>query len=433
MNVLIIGSGGREHALAWKLAGEPGVDAVTCAPGNAGMAGIAKLVQADVADVAALLDVALRERADLTVVGPELPLDRGIVDLFRAKGLRILGPSRAAAQLECSKVFAKAFMARHGIPTARYRVCDDPAAAHALIASGELGFPVVVKADGLAAGKGVVVASDAAVGHAAVRMAMEERHFGAAGARVVIEECLTGREVSFFALCDGTRALPLMTAQDHKRVFDNDVGPNTGGMGAFAPSPLVNAALAHRIMREIVEPVITGFRLEGVEYRGFLYAGLMLTGDGPKVIEFNVRFGDPEAQVVIPKIAGELTPHLIAAADGALGPEPPEFSPEKYVGVVLASSGYPGPAVLGLAISGLEETVTLDDVLVFHSGTREAMIDGERRVVTAGGRVLTVVGRGAGYVDAIARAYDAVSRLSFEGMHYRRDVGATAVSMRTSS
>jgi len=423
MNVLVVGGGGREHALAWKLVSERSVASVVCAPGNPGTAAIAHNVSISPTDVSDLAAFAERERIDLTVVGPELPLDRGIVDLFRARGLRIFGPSRAAAQLECSKVFAKTFMARHGIPTARYRVCDDPIDAHAIVASGGLGFPVVVKADGLAAGKGVVVAPDRASADRAVREAMEEQLFGTAGTRVVLEECLDGPEVSFFAMCDGTRASALMSAQDHKRVFDRDEGPNTGGMGAFTPSPLVDAAMQGRIMREIVEPVIAGLAAEATPYRGFLYVGLMLTCDGPKVIEFNVRFGDPEAQVVIPMIADDLAPRLAAAADGELDRSAIAFRPEPHVGVVLASGGYPASAPVGLPVHGLDAAEAEDGVLVFHAGTAAR----DREIVTAGGRVLTVVGRGSTYEDAIARAYAGVSRISFDGMHYRRDIGQKAL------
>jgi phosphoribosylamine--glycine ligase len=426
MNILVVGGGGREHALAWKLAGEADAGRVLCAPGNAGIAGVARVAEISAANPEALASLAEQEHIDLTVVGPEIPLDRGIADLFRSRGLRIFGPSRAAAQLECSKVFAKAFMARHGIPSARYRVCDSAEAARAVIRSGELGMPVVVKADGLAAGKGVVVAPTREEADLAVSAAMEQRQFGDAGARVVLEECLAGPEVSFFALCDGMRATPLMSAQDHKRVFDNDEGPNTGGMGAFAPSPLVDAALEARVMREVVEPVVAGLRQEGHEYRGFLYAGLMLTCDGPKVIEFNVRFGDPEAQVVIPMIADELAPWLVAAADGSLPAGRPAFRTERHVGVVLASRGYPGSGPTGLPISGLDEAARLDDVLVFHAGT--ARRDGQ--IVTTGGRVLTVVGRGAGYEQAIQRAYDGVSEISFDGMHFRHDIGRKALTSR---
>jgi phosphoribosylamine--glycine ligase len=424
MKVLVVGGGGREHALAWKLARESGVDEVFAAPGNPGIARHARLAAVDAADCEGLLALATRERVDLTVVGPELPLARGLVDLFIASGLPIVGPTRAAAQLECSKVFAKTFMAKHGIPTARYRVCDDAPSAHALIARGELGFPVVVKADGLAAGKGVVVAHDRASADRAVDAAMKERQFGDAGARLVIEECLTGPEVSFFALCDGRRAVPLLTAQDHKRAFDHDEGPNTGGMGAFAPSALVDDALHARIMREIVQPVVDGLAADGHAYRGFLYAGLMLTCDGPKVIEFNVRFGDPEAQVVIPAVEGDLVPHLAAAAAGTLLGSSIQFSGRKHVGVVLASKGYPGSGPMGLPISGLDDAERLEDVLILHAGTRRA--GEEEAIVTAGGRVLTVVGRGATFEAAVARAYEGVSAISFDGMHYRRDIGLKA-------
>ena len=423
MRVLIVGAGGREHALAWKLRQESAVTHLLCAPGNAGIARVASLAMIDLSDPDALLALADRERIDLTVVGPELPLDRGVVDRFRASGRAILGPPRAAAQLECSKVFAKGFMARHGIPTARYRVCTSAHDARALVASGEFGFPVVVKADGLAAGKGVVVAANRAEADAAIRIAMEERQFGEAGARVVIEECLIGPEVSFFALCDGTCALAITSAQDHKRIFDDDRGPNTGGMGAFAPSPLLDAMMQQQIMREIVNPVLRGMRAEGTEYRGFLYAGLMLTCDGPTVIEFNVRFGDPEAQAVMPLLSGDLLPLLTAAAEGRIRDRHVALDAGVSVAVVLAAAGYPGPVVAGDVIHGLDDAEQLDGVTVFHAGT--ALKDD--RIVTAGGRVLTVVGTGSDYGHAIARAYDAVARISFEGMQYRRDIGAKAL------
>jgi phosphoribosylamine--glycine ligase len=441
MRVLVVGSGGREHALCWKLSAESGVSEVLCAPGNAGIAAVARLLPINPADVDGLAAAVVRERIDLTVVGPELPLDRGIADHFSSLGLPLFGPSRAAAQLECSKIFAKDFMARHGIPTARYRVCSTSAEARAVVESAELGFPLVVKADGLAAGKGVVVAADAGNALTAIAAAMDERQFGDAGSRLVLEECLVGPEVSFFALCDGTTAVPLMTAQDHKRIFDNDQGPNTGGMGAFAPSPLVDGALDAQIMREIVQPVIDGMRSDGHPYRGFLYAGLMLTCRGPKVIEFNVRFGDPEAQVVIPMMDGALAPILRAAAEGRLQ-KAPSFSPLKHVGVVLASAGYPASNTNGVPISGLEEAAAAEGVLVFHAGTAstpvaagcapesgaKAAFGRTHRTVTAGGRVLTVVGRGATYQDAIDRAYGAVAKIHFEGMQYRRDIGRKALT-----
>jgi phosphoribosylamine---glycine ligase len=423
MKILVVGGGGREHALVWTLGRNRSVSSVLCAPGNAGIARLARTVAVDAGDVDGLLGLAIREQVDLTVVGPELPLDRGIVDLFSSRGLPIFGPTAAAARLECSKVFAKDFMARQGIPTARYRVCDHAAAARAVLDRGELGYPVVVKADGLAAGKGVVIADDRAAADAAVAAAMDQRQFGAAGDRLVLEECLTGPEVSFFALSDGHRAIPVGTAQDHKRIFDDDQGPNTGGMGAFAPSPLVDPASSARIMREIVDPVIAGMTRDGHEYRGFLYVGLMLTCDGPKVIEFNVRFGDPEAQVVLPSLAGELAPALMSAARGELTTERIDVRKEKYVGVVLASQGYPQSGPSGLPIAGLESANGREGIMVFHAGTA-ARPDG--RVVTAGGRVMTVVASATTFEGAIEKAYDAVREIQFEGMQYRSDIGRKA-------
>jgi phosphoribosylamine--glycine ligase len=424
VKVLVVGAGGREHALAWRLSRESGVTALFCAPGNPGIAAVAELAPIDAGDPDALLAFAERASIDLTVIGPELPLDRGVVDRFRAAGRRVFGPPRAAAQLECSKVFAKGFMARHGIPTARYRVCASSAEARAIVASGEFGFPVVLKADGLAAGKGVVVASDREQADAAIRAAMDEHQFGAAGARLVIEECLEGPEVSFFALCDGTRAVPITSAQDHKRIFDDDRGPNTGGMGAFAPSPLLDASTQAAVMADIVDPVLRGMRDEGTEYRGFLYAGLMMTCAGPKVIEFNVRFGDPEAQAVLPLVDGELLPLLVAAADGDLGDRRVALKSGVSVGVVLASAGYPGPVTTGVPITGLYPASQMPGVTIFHSGTAL----GDKRIVTAGGRVLTVVGTGSTYQDAIVRAYQGASAIKFEGMQYRHDIGRKAIS-----
>ena len=428
MRILIVGAGGREHALAWRLSRDAQVSAVFSAPGNPGIAPIAPSIPVDPGDPDALLALSARESIDLTVVGPELPLDRGVVDRFRAAGRRILGPPRAAARLECSKVFAKGFMARHGIPTARYRVAESARDARAILASGEFGLPVVLKADGLAAGKGVVVAADAGEADAAVREAMDERRFGDAGARLVIEECLAGPEVSFFALCDGTRAIPIASAQDHKRIFDGDRGPNTGGMGAFAPSPLFDTALQAQVMREIVEPVLRGMRAEGTEYRGFLYAGLMLTCAGPKVIEYNVRFGDPEAQVVMPLVDGEFAPLLAAAADGDLRGAAVRLRDGASVGVVLAARGYPGAVETGAPIAGLEDAARVPGVQVFHAGT--AVRDG--RSVTSGGRVLTVVAAGSDHQDAIDRVYEAAALISFDGMQYRRDIGRKALHITNS-
>jgi len=423
MRVLIVGGGGREHALVWALARDPAVAGIVCAPGNAGMASLATCVPADVADRSTLLALAVAEQADLTIVGPELPLTTGVVDLFAANGRAIVGPTRAAAELESSKAFAKDFMARHRVPTARYRICDNPDAALATLASGEFGYPVVLKADGLAAGKGVVVAPDRQAAEMAVRAAMVEKRFGDAGARLVVEECLEGEEASFFVLTDGRAVVPLPSAQDHKRAFDHDRGPNTGGMGAFAPSPLVDLALTRRVLDAIVHPVIEGMRAEGREYRGFLYVGLMLTRDGPKVVEFNVRLGDPETQVVLPLVDSGLLPLLVQVAAGRLESTACAVRDGAAVGVVLASAGYPEKYEAGKPITGLDRAASMRDVIVFHAGTARRGDD----IVTAGGRVLTVVGLGGGYRQAIARAYEAAGAVSFEGRHMRRDIGQKAV------
>jgi phosphoribosylamine--glycine ligase len=420
MRILVVGSGGREHALCWTLSRDPGVE-VLAAPGNPGIAAVARLHPVAPTDGDGLLRLAQQERVDLTVVGPEAPLAAGLADRFADAGRLLLGPTRAAARLETSKAFAKVFMARHGVPTARCRICDTPAEARRALA--EFGVPVVVKADGLAAGKGVVVAGSLTDAEAAVDAALVERRFGEAGARLVIEECLVGREASFFVLADGERAVFLGTAEDHKRAFDEDRGPNTGGMGAFAPSPLVTPALRERIEREIVEPVLAGLRHEGTPFRGFLYVGLMLTGEGPRVVEFNVRLGDPEAQVVLPGLDEPLAPRLADAASGRLAAAPIRHARACHVGVVLASGGYPGPFERGKPIDGLAAAANRPDVLVFHAGT--AWRDGT--LVTDGGRVLTVVGRGPDFQSAMARAYDAAACIRFDGMHYRRDIGRKAL------
>jgi phosphoribosylamine--glycine ligase len=416
MNVLVVGGGGREHALVWRLTQDPDVAKVVCAPGNPGIAALADCFPVEVTDSEGLLALAEHANVSLTVVGPEAALDCGVADRFRAAGRAIVGPPRHAAALETSKVFSKHFMARTGIPTARFVVCDRAEEAMAAVAGEQFGFPVVVKADGLAGGKGVVVAGDRAEAEAAVRAAMIDRVFGQAGATLVIEECLTGPEVSFFALADGRRAMALGSAQDHKRIFDGDRGPNTGGMGAFAPSPLMTPDLEATVMRTIVGPVIDGLA-EGSGYRGFLYVSLMLTPDGPKVIEFNVRFGDPEAQVVLPLLAGQFAATLLEAAEGRLSASRLSTSDGAAVGVVLASAGYPGTPATGAPIRGLSDVPA--EVLVFHAGTASR---GEE-TVTAGGRVLTVVARGATQAEAAAGAYAAVAGIHFEGVQFRRDIG----------
>src|SRR5688500_9310 len=341
MKVLILGSGAREHAMAWKLARERDVSAVLCSPGNPGIADVARCLPGDLTKPEQLLALAEAEDVDLTLVGPELPLSLGVADLFTSAGRAIVGPTRAAAALESSKSFAKTFMDRHRVPTARFRVCDSAADAMTFVRSGEFGFPLVVKADGLAAGKGVVIAEDRAAAEAAVGSAMVDRTFGNAGERIVFEELLVGEEASYFVLADGTAFVPLSSAQDHKRIFDDDRGPNTGGMGAFAPSPLMTPETERRVIDEVVRPVLDGMQREGQPFRGFLYVGLMLTPDGPKVIEFNVRFGDPEAQVVLPMLDEDLSWLLASSATGALPDRPARFRNEPHVGVVLAAGGYP--------------------------------------------------------------------------------------------
>lgn len=425
MNVLVVGGGGREHALAWRLARDPDVSRVVCAPGNPGAALVADCFPVEATDVEGMLALAEREQIALTVVGPEAALDRGMADRFRAAGRAIVGPPKHAAALESSKEFSKRLMTRAGIPTARYVACTDVDAAMAAVAGDRFGFPVVVKADGLAAGKGVVVAADRAEAEAAVRAAMVDRIFGAAGNRLVIEECLTGPEVSFFALADGHRAISLGSAQDHKRIFDGDRGPNTGGMGAFAPSPLLTPDLEASVMKTIVQPVIDGLQADG-GYRGFLYVSLMLTPDGPKVIEFNVRLGDPEAQVVLPLIEGRFAVTLLEAAEGRLGSGLIHLSAGAAVGVVLAAEGYPGRPATGMPIHGLERLTDAppNGVTVFHAGTARRGAE----IVTSGGRVLTVVARAATHAEAMTRAYGAVSAIHFDGMQFRRDIGDKALS-----
>ena len=350
MRVLVIGSGAREHAIVSRLAAEPHCRYLACTPGGPGIARIAHTFPADISQPEVLLAIAEREAIDLTVVGPELPLAQGVADRFAAAGRLIVGPTAAAARLETSKSFAKAFMTRHAVPTARYAICDSLAEALAVINAGTFSYPLVLKADGLAAGKGVVIAPDRAAAEDAVRAAMTDHRFGAAGDRLVIEECLTGPEVSFFVLSDGTRSLALGTAQDHKRIFDDDLGPNTGGMGAFAPSPLIDDQLTSMITDRIVQPVLAGMRHEGYPFRGFLYVGLMLTPAGPQVIEFNARLGDPETQVVLPLIDEPLLPLLAAAASGTLERETCAHSNDKLVGVVLASYGYPESPDRGIVL-----------------------------------------------------------------------------------
>jgi len=424
MRVLVVGSGAREHALAARLSRDLDRGALICAPGNPGIASLARTVSVDSSDIDGLLDLVRQEHVDLTVVGPELPLSLGIADRFQEAGRLLFGPTASAARLESSKAFAKTFMARHGVPTARFHTADSYDAALRVVRGGEFGFPVVLKADGLAAGKGVVVAEDVGAAEATITNVMRGRRFGAAGDRIVIEEFLRGSEVSFFALCDGSHALPIGTAQDHKRIFDEDRGPNTGGMGAFAPSPLVDDELRARVMREIVDRVMAGMIEDGAPYRGFLYVGLMLTSDGPKVIEFNVRLGDPEAQVLLARFASDLADVMVRTCDGRLAGTTIAWDPRAAVCVVLAAEGYPGTPKTGVPIDGLESLRDWKDGVVFHAGTKRA--DG--RVVVDGGRVLGVTALGDTIRGAVDEAYRGVDRISWPGMQHRRDIGHRALA-----
>jgi phosphoribosylamine--glycine ligase len=420
VRVLVVGGGGREHALVWRLARDPTIDRLFAAPGNPGIARDAECVPIRADDIAAVLELVERERIHLTVVGPEAPLVAGLSDELAARGHLVFGPSRAAARLESSKAWAKALCERHAIPAARSVAVTS--VADGLEALEAFEPPFVVKADGLAAGKGVVIAEDRALAASALEDALESGVFGPAGSTVLVEEFLRGREVSAFALSDGRTVLPFGFAQDHKRAFDGDEGPNTGGMGAYSPVPFVDDGLAERIRAEILEPTASAMAAEGAPYVGVLYAGLMLSADGPKVLEFNARFGDPEAQVLMPRLRSDLAELALACAEGNLERHRALVEPRACVTVVLASRGYPDPSETGLEIWGVTDAEALDDVLVFHAGTAER----GGRVVTAGGRVLSVSGLGDTIAAARDRAYEAIHRISFDGMRYRSDIAARA-------
>ncbi len=420
MRVLVVGSGGREHALAWALEASPLVDALFAAPGNPGIGEVATLVPIAATNVVGLVEWCRANAIDLVVVGPEAPLAAGLVDALTEAGIKAFGPSRAAARLESSKAFAKAFCDRHGIPTAAFAVFEDRAAAVAHLET--TGVPLVVKADGLAAGKGVVVAASMDEARAAID-GMFDGAMGTAGHRVVLEERLEGEEVSLFALSDGRHALALGTAQDHKRVGEGDTGPNTGGMGAYSPAPQLTPELEERVMAEIVRPTLAGMAAEGHPFTGFLYCGLMLTGAGPKLIEYNVRFGDPECQVVLPRLMTDLGQLLLGAVDGMLEHMSLRWRPESCLGVVLANRGYPGEPVAGDAIDGLAAAAAMADVHVFHAGTKTE----HGRVLAVGGRVLCVAATGADLRVARDRAYAAVDRLAWPARMFRRDIGWRAL------
>lgn len=424
MKVLVIGSGGREHAIVWRLLKSPRVSHVLVAPGNGGTATMDRVTNVQAQTPGELVDLAQRERVGLTVVGPEAPLAAGVVDAFEAAGLPIFGPTKAAAQLESSKDFAKRFMIRHKIPTAAYETFTDPALAHAYIDTQ--GAPIVIKADGLAAGKGVVVATTLEQAHEAVQAMLGDGSLGQAGARVVIEACLTGEEASFIVMADGKHILPLASSQDHKRLLDGDQGPNTGGMGAYSPAPVVSQILHDRIMKEVIEPTIAGMAADGIAYRGFLYAGVMI-GDGEDatrpigVLEFNCRMGDPETQPIMMRLQSDLVDALEAAIQGKLDQISLQWNPRTALGVVMASAGYPVTARTGDAIDGLPAPE--DDLVVFHAGTR--LVNGQ--VLTTSGRVLCVTALGDSVQAARTRAYDAIEKISFDGAQYRKDIAWRAI------
>jgi phosphoribosylamine--glycine ligase len=427
MKVLVVGSGGREHALAWRLAQSPRVHRVFVAPGNGGTAREPGLKNLPITDLAALADFARDEQIAFTVVGPEAPLAAGIVDLFRERGLRIFGPTRAAAQLESSKVFAMAFLKRHGIPTAEYETFTDAAAAHEYVQ--RRGAPIVVKADGLAAGKGVVVAATPEEAHAAIDAMLIDNRMGSAGARVVIEEFLRGEEASFIVLVDGRNVLALASSQDHKRLLDGDTGPNTGGMGAYSPAPVVTPDIHARVLREIVMPTVTGMARDGIPFTGFLYAGLMIDDAGqPRTLEFNCRMGDPETQPIMARIKSDLATVFEQAIDGRLDEAEIAWDRRTALGVVIAAHGYPDDPRKGDAITGLPEDGNRPEAecLVFHAGT----VEQDGRILTNGGRVLCVTGLGDSVKIAQTRAYQAIESIGFDGMQFRRDIGYRAIARK---
>ena len=418
MRILVIGSGGREHALAWKIAQSKLADKVFCAPGNGGISQIAECLDIKADDISHLLDFARREKIDLTVVGPEAPLAHGIVDEFGKYKLRIFGPNKAAAQLESSKAFAKTMMMRYNVPTANFRAFADLGEAKKYISLR--GAPCVIKADGLAQGKGVIIAKTVSEANQAAASILEEKIFGEAGKCLIVEDCLEGEEASIIVLTDSKNVVSLASSQDHKRIFDHDQGQNTGGMGAYSPAPVVTDKLFKEILDKIVYRIIGGLLKEGIECRGVLYAGIMLTKDGPKVLEFNVRFGDPETQAVLPRLKSDLLEVMLAASEQKLSRiRSLDWDSRACVCVVSSSKGYPGEYEKGKEISGLDEAAKMDDVVVFHAGTKRE----NNKIFTNGGGVLRVTGLGNTIKEAIDKAYQAVGKIHFEGMHYRKDIG----------
>jgi phosphoribosylamine--glycine ligase len=423
MKVLVIGGGGREHAIVWKLSQSPKVDKIYCAPGNAGISEIAECVDIDLNNFDALIDFVKYEWIDLTIVGPEEPLSKGIVDAFEKEGRRIVGPTKAAAQLESSKVFAKEFMKQHLIPTAEYKVFTSYIHAEDYIRMK--GAPIVIKADGLAAGKGVIVASSVDEAIEALKMIMKDKIFGKAGDHVVIEEFLKGEEASFMVFTDGKSIIPMVSSQDHKRVFDNDEGPNTGGMGAYSPAPIITKELEKEILETIIKPTIKGLKHQGIKYKGILYAGLMINNNRPYVLEFNCRFGDPETQPVLSRLNSDLMDISLALTNEKLSEVEIKWKDDASVCVVLASKGYPGKYEKGKIIYGLDDVKEMKDVMVFHAGTT---FDNDH-IVTNGGRVLGVTALGKDIKAAKEKAYEAIKKIHFEGMHYRKDIADKAIKI----
>lgn len=416
MKVLVVGGGGREHAIVWKLAKSPQIDEIYAAPGNPGIGRLATCVNIAVENIPGLADFVKKNNIDLTVVGPEAPLVAGIVDEFENRGLAVFGPNKAAAQIEGSKIFSKNLMKKYNIPTADYKVFEDPNDAVSYIDTAPI--PIVVKADGLAAGKGVIIAPDRSTAKEAVKTMMIDKAFGKSGSRIVLEEYLEGPEVTVLAFCDGKRAVPMVSSRDHKRVFDNNKGPNTGGMGAVSPAPAYTSEIAEVVERDIIQRTIDAMASEGAPFQGVLYTGLMITKNGPKVLEYNCRFGDPEAQVVIPRLKTDLVEVMQAVINGDLTNVKIEWKNEVAVCVVIASGGYPGHYETGKFISGLDDAEK-NGSIVFHAGT--AKKDG--KIATAGGRVLGVTALGKDLAEARKLAYESVSKIHFEGMHYRKDIG----------
>lgn len=421
MKVLVIGSGGREHAIVWKLAQSKHVDKIYCTPGNAGISEIAECIEMDTSDFSALIDFVRYEWIDLTVVGPENPLSKGIVDAFEKDGRKIVGPTKAASQLEWSKVFAKEFMKRHRIPTAEYKVFTSYIQARDYVRIK--GAPIVIKADGLAAGKGVIVASTVNEAMDALKLVMKDRAFGDAGNRVVVEECLSGEEASFMVFTDGETIVPMVSSQDHKRVFDSDEGPNTGGMGAYSPAPIITKKLESTIIEKTIKPAIEGLRSEGIRYKGILYAGLMIKDEKPYVLEFNCRLGDPETQPVLSRLDADLMDIFMAIAGEKLSDISVRWKDEASVCVVLASKGYPGKYEKGKVIHGLDDIKKMDNVFVFHAGT----VFNDNQIITNGGRVLGISALGKDIRTAKEKAYEAIENIHFEGMHYRKDIADKAL------